>query len=433
MDFISTRGAGPVGIEDAIMSGTATDGGLYVPSKLPNHKVEDFSLNDPIHVFASRFLSPFFHRSYLEPHLEAICEESFNFPLPLTDLNTEQGQLSLLELFHGPTLAFKDIGARFLAATMSRIISKNQISEPTTIIVATSGDTGAAVASAFHQRSGTRVVVLFPEGRVSERQQHQLTCWGDNIISLAVKGEFDDCQRLAKELFSDRQLVERYNLCSANSINVGRLLPQSVYYAYSSFMNFCSDACVSNYIVPTGNLGNGFACAWAKQMGFPIGELVLSTNFNQTIPDYLDSGLWEPRKSIKTLASAMDVGDPSNMERLRFLWGEAEDLRSRIKSYSVNDSEIREQIMSEFNQSGVIICPHTATGVYTYRNNIPNKDKRDKHWVVVATAHASKFNEIIDPMIGERPNTPDQLMRLLELPSEFEVIDPSINEILDRF
>ena len=431
MNYRSTRGGAPVALEDAIMAGTAPDGGLFVPVELPHFDPADMPTHVPIHELAQLILKPFFDGSQLSGELDEICADEFTFPAPLRNIETGTEKLSLLELFRGPTAAFKDFGARFLAATMSRIIRQRGNTQPATVVVATSGDTGGAVAAAFHKQPGTRVVVLFPEGRVSPRQEHQLTCWGDNIISLAVKGEFDDCQRLAKELFADEAIGAEHNLCSANSINVGRLLPQSVYYAQSSLDYMAANGEASNYSVPTGNLGNAFACAWAKQMGFPVADMILATNANRTIPDYLESGNWEPRNSVATLASAMDVGNPSNMERLRQLWGDADSLRDHLRSFSVSDAEIRDQIRVEFDRTGLVCCPHTATGFHVYRN-LPAEDRQKAHWIIVATAHAAKFDEIVEPLVGETIPVPDELARILEWPSAFDTIEADISEITAR-
>jgi threonine synthase len=432
MRYISTRGGEPVALEDAIMAGTAPDGGLYVPTELPTFDPAQFSGDKTLHELAAIVLRPFFAGSALEGELEAICAEAFSFPAPLRTVESGAQALSVLELFHGPTAAFKDFGARFLAACMSRIIRRRNDGTTATVVVATSGDTGGAVAAAFHRQPGTRVIVLFPDGRVSPRQQHQLTCWGDNIISLAVRGEFDDCQRMAKELFADRTLSKKFGLCSANSINVGRLLPQAMYYVKSSLEHFAAAGQTSNYIVPTGNLGNAFACAWAKQMGFPIDKLVLATNANRTIPDYLDTGEWRPGASIATLASAMDVGNPSNMERLRSLWGDADQLAGHISAYSVSDNQIREQIKVEFERNGIAWCPHTATGFYVYHHHLTHEQKSAGHWVIAATAHAAKFDEIVEPLIGTTIPVPDELAKLLEWPAEFATIDAQASEIVAR-
>ncbi len=430
MQYVSTRGGKAVALEDAIMSGTAPDGGLYVPVSLPPLQLSELADDLPLDQFAARILRPFFAGSSLEAELDAICREAFNFPAPLRTISAGAESLAVLELFHGPTAAFKDFGARFLAACMARIIQ--QRGNSATVLVATSGDTGGAVAAAFHKRPGTRVVVLFPAGRVSSRQQHQLTCWGDNVISLAVKGEFDDCQRLVKELFANPDISRKHKLCSANSINVGRLLPQAVYYAKASLDYFNKHGKKTSFIVPTGNLGNAFACAWARQLGFPIAELVLATNANRSIPDYLASGSWEPRSSIATLASAMDVGNPSNMERLRALWGGADALRQQIRAYSVTDEQIRAQIRVEFRHSGIAWCPHTATGFYVYRHVLTAAERANAHWVVVATAHAAKFNEIVEPLVGEQVAVPAELAQLLQWPAHFATIDPNVEQLINQ-
>lgn len=415
------------------MAGTAPDGGLYVPVSLPRFAFAELPYQQSLAKFAAAVLEPFFVESDLLDELDAICTEAFSFTAPLRTISSGPEQLSVLELFHGPTAAFKDFGARFLAASMARIVASRPRTEaPATIIVATSGDTGGAVAAAFHQRPDMRVVVLFPEGRVSPRQQHQLTCWGDNVISLAVRGEFDDCQRIAKALFADKATSKKFNLCSANSINVGRLLPQSVYYAQcSSYWHDRHDA-DSNFVIPTGNLGNGFASAWAKSMGFPIDQLVLATNANRAIPDFLGSGVWAPRPSVTTLASAMDVGDPSNMERLRQYWGDAAELRQRLRAFSVTDGEIKAQIVAEFANHGIPWCPHTATAFSVYRHRLDAAERLAGHWVVVATAHPAKFETIVEPLVGVSVVVPEELSRLFALPARFETIEPQASEVIRR-
>jgi len=270
--------------------------------------------------------------------------------------------------------------------------------------------------------------VLFPDGRVSPRQQHQLTCWGDNVISLAVRGEFDDCQRLAKAAFASETLNAAHNLVSANSINVGRLLPQAAYYAASSLEHYRATGTASSYIVPTGNLGNGFACVWAKRMGMPIDRIRFATNANTTIPDFLQSGAYEPRASRATLASAMDVGDPSNMERLRALCGDVTSIRDLVSAQSVDDDTIRATIRDEYERHGIAWCPHTATGLRIYRQ-LSAADKASGHWIVVATAHAAKFDTIVEPLLGIRIDPPPELAALLDWPAEFTTIDADLAQV----
>ncbi|MCB1596262.1 MAG: threonine synthase [Gammaproteobacteria bacterium] len=430
MQYISTRGGAPVGIETAIMSGTAPDGGLYVPISLPATQPADFAGRETLPDIAEQLLMPFFAGSTLAGRLGDICRQALDFPVPLREL--ESGQLSVLELFHGPTAAFKDVGARFLAATMERIVDDGRFATPpVTIMVATSGDTGGAVASAYHRRPGMRVVVLFPLGRVSPRQQHQLTCWGDNVTSLAVRGEFDDCQRLVKEAFADQQLASTHRLCSANSINVGRLLPQAAYYAKASLEHWRKTGQPLSFVIPTGNLGNGFACVWARRMGLPIDRIVLATNANTPIEDYLATGQWLPRPSIATLASAMDVGNPSNMERLRQLCGDITNLREEVSAVAVSDAEIRSSLSDEFRRHGIAWCPHTATGLHVYRG-LSAAQRGQRHWVVVATAHAAKFDTIVEPLLGCDIPPPAELAALLALPSRFATIDAKLADLASQ-
>jgi threonine synthase len=429
MKFLSTRKGPAVCIEQAIMSGTAPDGGLYVPETLPGFTSADFDSLDSLDGIAARLLEPFYDGSSLQKELPEICSGALNFPTPLNNLEENGAELSVLEMFHGPTAAFKDVGARFLSENMVRIISAGDFAQaPVTILVATSGDTGGAVAAAYHRKPGIRVIVLFPEGRVSPRQQHQLTCWGDNIVSLAVRGEFDDCQRLAKAAFADAKLAQQHNLCSANSINVGRLLPQAAYYVKASLEYFRLTGRKSNFIVPTGNLGNGFACVWAKQMGMPIERIIFATNANTTIPDFLRTGEWTPRESVATLASAMDVGDPSNMERLRALCGDAEEIRKIVSAVTVDDDLIRATICDEYQRHGIPWCPHTATGLHVYRQ-LPIADRVGHHWIVVATAHAAKFDSIVEPLLGITIEPPAELAELLEWPAQFETIDADLDAV----
>ena len=432
MRYVSTRGGPIVGIETAIMGGTAEDGGLYVPDVLPVVPPADFSAADDFPAVAAKLLEPFFAGSSLASRLPEICRSALNFPLPLRQLETSPGSLAVLELFHGPTAAFKDVGARFLAHCMEDIIRDGVFAiAPVTVLVATSGDTGGAVASAYYRRPGTRVIVLFPEGRVSPRQQHQLTCWGDNVQSLAVRGEFDDCQRLVKAAFADAGLRSQHRLCSANSINVGRLLPQAAYYAQASLMHWRATGRPLNFIVPTGNLGNGFACVWARRIGLPIDRIVLATNANTTIPDYLATGQWLPRPSVPTLASAMDVGNPSNMERLQVLCGDIETLRQEVSAVPVSDVEIRSTIVAEFRRHALPWCPHTATGLRVYRE-LPEVERVRRDWAVVATAHAAKFDTIVEPLLGSRVEPPAELTALLTRATHFETISPDLGALVAR-
>ena len=427
MRYLSTQGAHQTDLIGAIGRGLAPDGRLYVPEKLPRfnpQKIKGESLAE----IAIELLEPFFEGSPLEECLESICKDAFNFPVPLEEL--DKGKLAVLELFHGPTAAFKDIGARFLAAVMERSLEKLCLKDgrPLTILVATSGDTGGAVAAAFHGRSGMRVAVLFPNGQVSPRQKHQLTCWTGNVRSYEVNGSFDQCQALLKSAFTDAVLREKHQLSAANSINMGRLLPQTVYHAAASLWHWRKHGSKASFIVPAGNLGNALACIWARAMGMPIRDIILSTNSNRVIPEFLSTGDWQPRCSIQTLASAMDVGDPSNMERLRHLMPDFSDLRASIEAYPVNDAAIIKQIASDYVRRGKIWCPHTATGFSVY-DQLPVSRQLSEAWIVVATAHPAKFDHIVEEAIGVRVPVPPSLAALLKLPTNYENLEPNIDDL----
>ncbi len=423
MRYFSTRGAGPVTLDDALRLGIASDGGLFLPERLPTFAVSDFDGAETIPQVAHVLLSPFFSGSSLVDDLDAILDETFGFPIPATPLPIEGHDVSLLELYHGPTVAFKDVGAGFLAACLSRL--EGDVNDPLTILVATSGDTGGAVAAAFDERPGMRVVVLFPDGRVSERQAHQLSCWSDNVVSLKVQGSFDDCQALVKGAMADEDLSSVHRFSSANSINIGRLLPQSTYYADASIRHYRHTGNKPAFIIPTGNLGNAFACIMAREMGLPIGPVILATNANRTIADYFETLQWLPRASLQTLASAMDVGDPSNMERLRHLVGEADVLREQLGVLAVDDDKIRETLRKDFAEFGFATCPHTATASYTFREL--DDATRDAHdWILVATAHPAKFETIVEPLIGEDVPVPEELAVLLERPAKAISIEPTL-------
>ena len=421
MRYQSTRGGGETELVDAVMRGLAADGGLFVPEELPRFAPQDFR-GDSLAEIATELLAPFFASSSLEGELAAICGDAFDFPLPLKRVATD---LEVLELFHGPTAAFKDVGARFLAAVMERALAGSNDTRPLTILVATSGDTGGAVAAAFHRRSGIRVGVLFPKGQVSPRQQHQLTCWGDNIRAFEVSGSFDDCQTLVKAAFTDPGLRGRHRLTAANSINIGRILPQVAYHAAGSLWHWRQHGSTAGSIIPSGNLGNGMACVWARAMGLPVREIVLAVNANRTIPDFLATGQWAPRASVATLASAMDVGNPSNMERLRNLLPDFAELRSNVEAYPVDDVAIRAQIAKDDARYGTVWCPHTATGFWVY-DHLPPARKAGRPWIVSATAHPAKFEEIVEPVIGRAVPVPPTLAALLARPTASTPLEPRL-------
>jgi len=422
MDFVSTRGLSQeVTAGEAILKGLADDGGLYVPKKFPSLVNMNVNSISSYPEMAFEVLAPYFENDKLISinDLAEICMEAFTFNVPLVQL---ADKLSVLELFHGPTAAFKDFGARFLAASLEKIIKKTQ--KELTILVATSGDTGGAVASAFYKKEGINVKVLFPKGRVSDRQKKQLTVLGENIQAYEVDGSFDDCQKMVKDAFMDKDLSEKYGLTSANSINLGRLLPQSVYYVYASHLFNSMYNENPNIIIPSGNVGNSCAAYWAFSTGVPIESIVLAVNANKTIPNYLESGVYEPRASVKTLANAMDVGSPSNMERLLDLYGDIDLFRQFVKSYSVSDEEIKQTIKNTYDETSYIMCPHTACAKKVYDTHYKNKPS-----ILVSTAHPAKFETIVEPLINKEIPIPNNLKNLLELEENYKRVSTNYKEL----
>jgi threonine synthase len=409
MRFVSTRGQAPAAsLSEALRNGAAPDGGLYMPEELPRADVQTLDAEAPLAEFAAALLKPFFAGDRLEPELRAICDEAFDFPVPLVTPDPRRPQLHALELFHGPTGAFKDFGARFLMGCFERLGG----SDPLTVLVATSGDTGGAVGCAAEGRSSVRAVILFPEGRVSPFQERQLTCWGGNVEAVEVDGDFDDCQRLVKAAFADRALSAEHCLTSANSINIGRLLPQLAYSARSVLQVHAATGVEPGVIVPSGNLGQGFAVLMAKAMGLPVGPVVLATNANRTLKDWHDSGRYEPRPSVQTLANAMDVGNPSNFERLAALPPHLRDVRVEL----VTDDEIRARIAAEYRASGYVWCPHSATIVEAW-SRLPEAERSERPWVAAATAHPYKFAETVEPLIGRAVDPTPALAAILGRPT----------------
>ena len=426
LHYRSTRSASHgARIDQVITAGLAPDGGLYVPEALPQREPAAFDPDGSLADTATSLLDPFFRGSALAAELPGICQEAFDFPVPLRPLAHREG-VSVLELFHGPSAAFKDIGARFLAACFRRL--RRDDDAPLTILVATSGDTGAAVAAAFHRQPGVRVVILYPDGRVSPRQAHQLGCFGDNVQALRVAGTFDDCQRMVKAALNDAELQQRVPLSSANSISLGRLLPQMSYYAHASLAWWRHHHTPLNFVVPTGNLGNALACVWVREMGLPVGEIHLACNANTTLPDYFDGAPYSPRPAIATLANAMDVGAPSNFERLRWTFPHDLELRQQLRATSVSDDAIRDTIVRHARDHGELFCPHTATAVHV----LDGMTDTDLPWAVVATAHPAKFDSVVEPLIGRTIAVPPALQAMLQRPASAEAM-PASDEALKHW
>lgn len=421
MRYFSTLDGGrkaPATLAEAILLGAAPDGGLYMPETMPGLPSALAAQGSGNLAETARLgLGEFFADDVLADSLPEIARTAFSFPIPVTRLDA---QLHVMELFHGPSASFKDVGARFLAECMQRLAPA---SERRTVLVATSGDTGAAVAAAFYRRIGFDVIILFPHGRVSPLQAHSLSCWGDNVRSFAVAGSFDDCQRLTRQAFANRDLSAKLGLTSANSINIGRLLPQIVYYLHAANLLAEEPGGRPGFIVPSGNLGNATACAMARLMGARIGPVLLACNANRTIAEFFDTGEWRPRASITTLATAMDVGSPSNMERLRNMFVNDQRLRGSLSAVAVNDAQICASIEFAYASWGRAWCPHTATGLYAFAN-LSDEVQQERPWVVAATAHPAKFGEVLEPLVGANTEMPSSLAELLERPARSERLPP---------
>jgi len=388
--------------------------------------VPDFESGTTLPDVAERLLRPYFAGDALEAELASICDQAFDFPCPTHPLGTPDD--SVLELFHGPTAAFKDFGARFLANTLARL--RREAAQPLTILVATSGDTGAAVAAAFYRQPGLRVLVLYPDGRVSPRQAHQLGCFGDNVQALSVAGSFDDCQALVTRALNAASLQARVPLSSANSISLGRLLPQMAYYAHAALAHVRARGDALNFAIPTGNLGNALAAVLVRAMGLPIGHIALASNANDVLPQFFAGHDYAPRASIPTLANAMDVGAPSNFERLRWLYPDAGGLRRDIGAKAVDDPAIRRTIQERFQRHGEVHCPHTACAVRVL------EDLREAGatgpWCVVSTAHPAKFESVVEPLIGRPVPVPPALASLLERPAHADPLPADYPALLAR-
>ncbi|HBK54949.1 MAG TPA: threonine synthase [Xanthomonadales bacterium] len=430
MRYLSTRQQSPaLSLSQALARGLAPDGGLYVPERLPQFDPSDFDGRTHLAEIAETLLAPFCADDPLADALSDLCRRALDPPLALTTLPGDQDD-HLLELFHGPSAAFKDFAARFLAECLAH--GRAPDTPELTILVATSGDTGAAVAAAFHRRPGFRVVILYPEGRVSPRQAHMLGALGDNVSCLRVAGRFDDCQALAKQALADADLRQRRPLSSANSISLGRLLPQMAYYAWAALHFQRQRGEPLNFAIPTGNLGNALAAVLARTLGLPIGEIVLACNDNRSLTEFFAGNAYRPRPSVATLANAMDVGDPSNFERLRWLIPDPEHLRRALRAVSVDDPAIRRRL-AVVAERGAIVCPHTATALDVIADLRASGDRRP--WAAVATAHPAKFEQVLRAAIGHAPEPPAALQAWLARPDASEPIAchyPTLAERLAR-
>jgi threonine synthase len=490
MRFVTTKSvqqAPPVSFSFALFEGIAPDGGLYVPESIPAWSAEELARLSSMTLAAvgARVLQPFVDELDYDTLL-SILEDALAFAIPLVPV--EPG-IYALELFHGPTLAFKDVGARVMARLMAALFRGDN---PLTILVATSGDTGSAVAHAFHDVPHTRVAILYPKGRVSPTQEAQLTMFNDeatNVRAYATAGSFDDCQRLTKAAFADPVLSRRANLTSANSINIGRLLPQMIYYAhavgqlaatragrgvapgrparnsgsaasagvaqaasadergasadehgafadvahgafadvaYAAFADVGQDFSPAVFSTPSGNFGNLTAGLMAKRAGIDIRRFVAATNVNDVVPEYLVTGHFKPRPSIHTLANAMDVGNPSNFDRLMWLYGsDLEAIRRDVAGSCHDDDEVRATIRKVYEERGYLLDPHSAIA-YLGLKGQEGRDGRERQGVFLATAHPAKFAEVVEPIVGRPIPKPPPLVEALAAKRKILEIDATL-------
>lgn len=437
MKYISTRQQQETNIKTAILKGLANDGGLFMPEYIPKLESEFFKNlpNLSIQEIGFRVAKEFLRESISDENLKEIIDEVLNFEIPAVKISDN---IYSLELFHGPTMAFKDVGARFMARMMA-YFSKGK---PMKVIAATSGDTGSAVASGFFGVQGIEVYILYPKGKVSPLQEKQLTTWGGNIKALEIDGTFDDCQALAKQILSDEELNQKFTLTSANSINIARLIPQSFYYfwAFAQLQKLGKPIVFS---VPSGNFGNLTAGLFAKKMGLPVHQFIASTNQNDVVPQFLETGIYEAKPSKQTISNAMDVGNPSNFERLKSLFNnEVSEFKKEIKSYSFSDEETKSAMIKVKWEFDYVLDPHGAVaylGLETFRKSFDSaqdyKAGGNFVGVLLETAHPAKFVEVVEDVLKEKIDIPEKLeafnkkeKQSVEFAADFELLKQFLME-----
>ncbi|RLD69106.1 MAG: threonine synthase [Bacteroidetes bacterium] len=407
MKYKSTNHKSPeVSFKNAVVKGLADDKGLFFPVEIPKlpesffKKLSRLSLREIGH----EVLKPYVGDDLSDNELKALLDDALNFDIPLVEIKP---QIFSLELFHGPTLAFKDVGARIMARFLSKFVDKNK---KVTVLVATSGDTGSAVANGFLNVEGIDVVVLYPKGMVSNIQEKQFTTLGSNIAALEVNGTFDDCQRMVKEAFADIDLNNTLQLSSANSINVARFLPQAIYYFYA-YAQLKDKSKPVVFSVPSGNYGNLTAGIIAKRSGLPVHNFIASANINNVVPEYLRTGVFNPLSSVSTISNAMDVGNPSNFARIMELyshsWGK---IKLEIEGYSFTDEETRQIIFDVYQKHEYILDPH---GAVAYLGLSEYMKKNDVNGIFFETAHPAKFYETVEKQISVKVDIPERLEKFL--------------------
>jgi threonine synthase len=418
LKFFSTRDKNEaVSFKEAIFRGLAPDGGLYMPEKTPDLSglIESFTPETSFNEIATCITSALLSDELGTEAPKQICSRAFDFEPRLVEVDEN---ISVLELYHGPSCAFKDFGASFLASSMEELLKTD--SRKAMILTATSGDTGSAVARAFYEKENIEVVILYPSGRVSPLQEKQLTTLGKNIRALEVKGSFDDCQRMVKEAFLDRELSEKLSLTSANSISLGRLIPQSFYYIWA-WAQMAANRDDLRFCVPCGNFGNLTAGIMAHLWGMGNKGFIAATNINDVVPEYLKSGEFNPRSSKLTLSNAMDVGNPSNFERMLELFEEShEKMSDLIKEEVITDEQTKAMISRLLTEKNYEADPHTAVGYLASENYLRNGSGKI---ISLSTAHPGKFTEVYEEATGRKPHLPERLQMVMELEKKSTVVD----------
>jgi threonine synthase len=410
MKLYSTRHQSPdVELKEAVLKGLPADNGLYMPYEIPVmpasffEALPEISFRELAFQVATNMIGNYIPLA----DLKAIIDDAYDFDAPLVPV----GDKYILELFQGPTLAFKDFGARFMGRLMGYFLkgSENEVN----ILVATSGDTGSAVAHGFLNVPGIKVTILYPKGKVSDIQERQFTTLGANITALEIDGTFDDCQKMVKDAFLDQELNEKLTLSSANSINIARLIPQSFYY-FSAYAQLKDRSLPLYFSVPSGNFGNITAGLFAQKMGLPVAGFIASTNLNDVFTNYHHTGNFEPKPSVQTISNAMDVGNPSNFTRIVDLYKYNTDaLKKDIAAYSFDDKATAACIQRVYKETGYLMCPHTAVGYLGMEAFLAEKQTEACNAVILATAHPVKFGEVVEPLIGNTVEIPERLQKAM--------------------
>ncbi|MCS6967927.1 MAG: threonine synthase [Cytophagales bacterium] len=415
MRYYSTRRQSPlVSLAEAVLKGLPEDNGLYMPERLPQlssqfiEQLPSLSFEEIAYGVASALLG----EDIPPEELRRMVQKTLGFDAPVVWLSQQTG---ILELFHGPTLAFKDFGARFMAQAMSYFLPGD--GRPLHILVATSGDTGSAVAHGFLGVEGITVAVLYPKGKVSPFQEKQFATLGRNITALEIDGTFDHCQALVKQAFLDKELNQKLRLSSANSINISRLIPQAFYYVYAWAQAVRTRKQEKIYfVVPSGNFGNLTAGVLARQMGLPVAGFIAATNVNDVVPRYLQTGKYEPRPSIPTISNAMDVGNPSNFARLAEWFPTWEAMRQNLYGYAFTDEQTRQAMRRVYQQYGYMMDPHGAVGYLAWEAFCQEYQPANAVGIILETAHPVKFSEVVTQTLGQTPTVPERLQHLMTLP-----------------